>query len=99
VRGPGSQILSWSDFPADCCSRKFVSRVAELTGGKDLQRLGVCARLVANEPILASNVSGPGGKLNLSGTIGAGMRAVSLRSTDVTGVGGFVLPVTGLMSF
>jgi pilus assembly protein CpaB len=48
--------------------------------------------MVANEPILASNVSGPGGKLNLSGTIGAGMRAVSLRSTDVTGVGGFVLP-------
>jgi pilus assembly protein CpaB len=48
--------------------------------------------LVANEPILPGNVSGPGGKLNLSGSVSPGMRAVSLRSNDVSGVGGFVLP-------
>ena len=30
--------------------------------------------------------------MNLSGNVAAGMRAVSLRSNDVAGVGGFVLP-------
>ena len=47
---------------------------------------------MANEPLLVGNVSGPGGKLNLSSTVAPGMRAVSLRSNDVAGVGGFVLP-------
>jgi pilus assembly protein CpaB len=86
-----ARFLKLVNFPADAAPANSFHSVAELTGGKDLQRL-VLRAMVANEPILASNVSGPGGKLNLSGTIGAGMRAVSLRSTDVTGVGGFVLP-------
>ena len=46
----------------------------------------------ANEPVLAAKLSGAGGKTNLSGTLTPGMRAVSVRSDDVTGVGGFVLP-------
>jgi pilus assembly protein CpaB len=45
-----------------------------------------------NEPILADKVSGPGGKLTLSVALTPGMRAVSLRSSVVAGVGGFVLP-------
>lgn len=46
----------------------------------------------ANEPILPAKLSGAGGKTNLSGTLTPGMRAVSVRSDDVSGVGGFVLP-------
>jgi pilus assembly protein CpaB len=79
------------NFPAEAAPANVFHAVSDLTGGKDQQRL-VLRSLVANEPILPSYVSGPGGKLNLSGTIAAGMRAVSFRSTDVTGVGGFVLP-------
>ncbi len=48
--------------------------------------------MTANEPILAAKLSGAGGKTNLSGTLTPGMRAVSVRADDVTGVGGFVLP-------
>jgi pilus assembly protein CpaB len=48
--------------------------------------------MVANEPVLPGNITGPGGKLNLSAVVTPGMRAVSLRSNDVAGVGGFVLP-------
>ena len=48
--------------------------------------------MVVNEPILPANVSDPGGKGNLSSLVAPGMRAVSLRSNDVVGVGGFVLP-------
>lgn len=89
VLQPG--FLKLVNLPADAAPANAFHDVSQLTGGKDQQRL-MLRSLVANEPILASNVSGPGGRLNLSGTIAAGMRAVSLRSTDVTGVGGFVLP-------
>jgi pilus assembly protein CpaB len=79
------------NFPAEAAPANAFHAVSDLTGGKDQQRLALRS-LVANEPVLAPYVSGPGGKLNLSGTIAAGMRAVSLRSSDVIGVGGFVLP-------
>lgn len=46
----------------------------------------------ANEPITAGKISGPGAKSNLSGLLTPGMRAVGLRSSDVAGVGGFILP-------
>ena len=84
-------FLKVVNFPSDAAPSNVFHAISELTGGKDQQRLALRS-MVANEPVLATYVSGPGGKLNLSGTIGAGMRAVSLRSTDVTGVGGFVLP-------
>lgn len=48
--------------------------------------------MTANEPVLAAKLSGEGGKTNLSGTLSPGMRAVSVESSAVTGVGGFVLP-------
>jgi pilus assembly protein CpaB len=79
------------NFPAEAAPANVFHAISDLTGNKDQQRLALRS-LVSNEPVLASYVSGPGGKLNLSGTIAAGMRAVTFRSTDVTGVGGFVLP-------
>jgi len=78
-------------FPTDAAPAGAFHSIAELTGGPGQQRLALRS-LVANEPILPGNVSGPGGKLNLSGSVSPGMRAVSLRSNDVSGVGGFVLP-------
>jgi pilus assembly protein CpaB len=48
--------------------------------------------LAPNEPVLVAKVSGPGAKANLAGALTPGMRAVGLRSSDVAGVGGFVLP-------
>ncbi len=83
-------FLKVVNFPAEAAPTNAFHTIADLADGKS-QRLTLRS-LVANETILAPYVSGPGGKLNLSGSIAAGMRAVSLRSTDVTGVGGFVLP-------
>jgi len=47
---------------------------------------------VANEPLVAAKLSGPGSKANLAGVLTPGMRAVGVRVSDVAGVGGFVLP-------
>ena len=44
------------------------------------------------EPILASMVSGSGGKASLSTVIDKDMRAVTIHVTDATGVAGFVSP-------
>ena len=87
-----ARFLKVVNSPAESVPTNAFHSMAEVTGStKDQQRLSL-RDVVANEPILAANVTGPGGKLNLSGTVAPGMRAVSLRSSDVTGVGGFVLP-------
>jgi pilus assembly protein CpaB len=46
----------------------------------------------ANEPIIATKITGPGQKATLSAIIEEGMRAVTIRVNDVDGVAGFVLP-------
>lgn len=48
--------------------------------------------LEANEPILASRVTGQGGRFSVSGMIAPAMRAATIRVNDVAGVGGLVLP-------
>jgi pilus assembly protein CpaB len=45
-----------------------------------------------NEPVLASKVSGKGGRLSMSGLIDKDKLAATIRVNDVVGVGGFVLP-------
>jgi pilus assembly protein CpaB len=44
------------------------------------------------EPVLASKVSGPGGRNSLAVQIAPGMRAYAIRISDVQGVGGHALP-------
>ncbi len=78
-------------YPADATPANDFQNVAQLVGPGQTGRLALRS-LSANEPILADWISGPGGKLTLSTTLDPGMRAVSLRSSDVAGVAGFVLP-------
>jgi pilus assembly protein CpaB len=60
--------------------------------GKNLPARTVERPLALNEPVLNSKLNGPGSKTTLSAAIAPGMRAVSVRSSDVAGVAGFVLP-------
>jgi pilus assembly protein CpaB len=62
-----------------------------LTGGAGAQRV-VLRALAPNEQILPTKVSGPGGRATLSAVLADGMRAVSLKSNEIAGVAGFVLP-------
>lgn len=76
-------------WPADALPQGAFTQLSELTGGQT--RVALRA-IEANEPILASRVSGPGGRATLSATIAEGHRAVAIRVNDVVGVAGFVLP-------
>jgi pilus assembly protein CpaB len=84
-------LLKVVSYPADAVPPGAVGSIAELgepgpNGRLSLRSLG------PNEPILMSQVTGPGGKVTLAAVVGPGMRAVSVRSNDVAGVAGFVLP-------
>lgn len=52
----------------------------------------VVSDFVANEPVVATKLSGEGSRPSLAGILTEGMRAVSVRVSDVTGVGGYALP-------
>lgn len=66
----------------------FKSSKELLTGDakQALQAIG------ANEPIIATKITGPGQRATLSAVLGEGMKAVSIRVNDVLGVAGFVFP-------
>jgi len=59
-----------------------------LAGGKRV----VLAAIEVNEPILAVKITGPGQRATLSAMLHDGMKAVTIRVSDVEGVAGFVLP-------
>jgi pilus assembly protein CpaB len=59
-----------------------------LSGGKRV----VLAAIEVNEPILSVKITGPGQRATLSAVLHDGMKAVTIRVSDVEGVAGFVQP-------
>ncbi|HTX51001.1 MAG TPA: Flp pilus assembly protein CpaB [Caulobacteraceae bacterium] len=86
-----ADLLKVVNYPADAAPPTDFQTLAQLTGPGQTGRLALRS-LALNEPVLSDKISGPGGKLTLATTVAVGMRAVSLRSSDVAGVAGFVLP-------
>lgn len=76
-------------FPQAAAPAGALSTIEEASAGG--QRLAL-RPIVVNEPILATKITAPGGKVNLSAAMTPGMRAVTFRADDVAGVAGFVLP-------
>jgi pilus assembly protein CpaB len=83
------QNLREVSWPQEAIPAGTFASIPQLTaGGKRI----VLASIEANEPVLASKITGPGQRATLSAVIGPGMRAVTIRVNDVEGVAGFVLP-------
>ncbi len=84
-----SDLVQEVDWPANALPEGSFSSIADLTaGGKRL----VLAPMAPNEPVLLSKLSGKDGRASLSNLLESGMRAVSIRVDDITGVAGFVTP-------
>lgn len=82
-------MLKELPWPKDDLPKGAFSGVdAFLAGG---QRIALAA-IDTNEPILVSKVTDPGDRATLSRRIDGGMRAVTIRVDDITGVAGFVVP-------
>jgi pilus assembly protein CpaB len=82
-------MLRLQAWPAGALPQGAFTEISALTGGQARVALRT---IEPNEPILASRVSGAGGRATLSATISEGHRAVAIRVNDVIGVAGFVLP-------
>jgi pilus assembly protein CpaB len=80
------------NYPAASVPVGAFSAVAQLTGGGPGQQRLALRDLGPDEPVLATRVSAPGGKINMATEITAGMQAIAIRTNDSAGVGGFVLP-------
>ena len=84
------EYLTEVDWPAKMVPPESFGSIAELTG--DEERRVVLRAIQVNEPVLASKLSGAGGKATLSTILETDKRAVTIRVNDVNGVAGFVLP-------
>jgi pilus assembly protein CpaB len=85
-----SEYLAEVDWPAATVPPEAFTSIEELTGTDE--RRVVLRAIQVNEPVLASKLSGAGGKATLSTILETDMRAVTIRVNDVNGVAGFVLP-------
>jgi pilus assembly protein CpaB len=83
-------LLKTVNYPQGSVPADDFTSVAQLLGVGG-QRVAL-RDLTPDEPILAAEVSGPGGRFTLSSVLDPGMQAVAIRSNDVAGVAGFVLP-------
>ncbi|HKX09346.1 MAG TPA: Flp pilus assembly protein CpaB [Stellaceae bacterium] len=77
------------DFPPASVPAGAFGSIAELTAGEPRV---VLESIRTGEPILATKVSGSGGKASLSTVIDPDMRAVTIRVDDVSGAAGFITP-------
>ena len=86
----GSSSLREISWPEESIPSGAFSKISAITSGN--ARRVVLSPIEANEPILASKITGPGQRATLSATLEDGMRAATIRVNDVEGVAGFVLP-------
>ncbi|HLH89472.1 MAG TPA: Flp pilus assembly protein CpaB [Xanthobacteraceae bacterium] len=76
-------------WPADAIPQGGFRSIKDLLShGKRV----VLTAIEANEPVLASKITGEGQRATLSATLREGFKAVTIRVNDVDGVAGFVLP-------
>jgi pilus assembly protein CpaB len=84
-----ASVLREIPWPEDSLPAGAFSKINDvLTGGKRV----VLAAIEVNEPILSVKITGPGQRATLSAMLHEGMKAVTIRVSDVEGVAGFVLP-------
>ena len=84
----GTMSLREIPWPEGSVPAGAFARIADLTSSRRV----VLSAIEANEPILASKITGSGQRATLSAMLQEGMKAVTIRVNDVEGVAGFVLP-------
>lgn len=85
------EALRIVDMPDGAVPEGAYTRLEDIFSDTDQQTI-VLTRMAYNEPLIGFKISGPGGRGSLSSLITEGMRATSIRVTDVAGVAGFILP-------
>ncbi|UAJ08720.1 Flp pilus assembly protein CpaB [Polymorphobacter megasporae] len=79
--------LKLIDWPADSVPAGSFRSLAAIPADR-----GLMLPMVAGEPLLAGRMTGGTARPGIAPRIADGMRAATVRVTDVTGTGGFILP-------
>ena len=77
-------------WPADETLQGSFQTIAKVLDGQG--KRNAIGPFLANEPILARKITGPGQRPTLAASIEAGYRALTIRVDDVVGVAGFITP-------
>lgn len=85
-----AEQLRLVDWPASSVPAGAFTSTDDLLNGKEPRT--VLRMIEANEPVLASKISGAGEKATLSAIITEDMRGMTIRVNDVIGVAGFIVP-------
>lgn len=83
------ELLREIPWPKSAVPDGAFSKIGDVN--RDGRRV-VLTAISPNEPVLKWKISGPGARASLSALVDGGMRAVTVRVNDTTGVAGFVLP-------
>jgi len=76
-------------WPQDALPEGAFATIAELTAEGSRE---VLSPIEPNEPVLLAKLSGPNGRATLSNLLTPGMRAVTIKTDEIAGVGGFITP-------
>lgn len=79
-------------LPADSVPQGAFTTIASVLAADRGGAPVVLTPIVAREPILPSKLSGPGARPSVAAEIGDGLRAYTIKVSDVSGVGGHALP-------
>jgi pilus assembly protein CpaB len=85
-----SNDLEEVQWPARAVPNGAIKTISEFLKGPE--KRVVISSMEANEPVLASKVTGPGERATLSSVIAAGMTAISIPLTETQGIAGLVVP-------
>lgn len=84
--------LKLIEWPGESVPAGAFVDLETVVGKDELTARYVLSAIEIDEPVLNSKITIPGQKAKLSTALRAGMKAVSIRVNDVSGIAGFVLP-------
>jgi pilus assembly protein CpaB len=88
----GPESFRWQDWPKNAVSASYIQRSARPNAIKDLENSVARAPMLPGEPITAAKLVKAGDGGVLAAILPAGMRAISTRIKEETGVGRLILP-------
>lgn len=86
-----TELLKVVEYPADAVPLGTYENFNNIFVDSSQSTI-VLRRMARHEPLLDYKISGPGARGSLSALINEGMRAVSVRTNEVNGVAGFIMP-------
>ncbi len=88
----GPESFRWQDWPQKAVSPSYIQRSARPNAIKDVENSVARAPMLPGEPVTAMKLVKPGDGGVLAAILPAGMRAISTRIKEETGVGRLILP-------